>query len=486
MEENLPKGWGCTKFTDVLGINGGTQPPKSHFVYEKKDGYVRLLQIRDFGNKPHPTFIPDKKNLRKCQIDDILIARYGASIGRILTGKEGAYNVAIAKVDIPKEIEKRYVYYYLNSYPFQSVITSFQRTAQSGFNKKDLSFLNFPLPPLAEQKRIVAKLDTLFASLDSTRARLETIPQLLKNFRQAVLTQAVTGKLTEEWREGRELGDLDVFFELLKKRRQNHGKKKIRSIKNNIREDVDLFNIPSLWRWSTLQFLMNEEETFRYGVVQPGKDVNGQQKLIRVLDLKNGKILKKQLRGISYEVDSKYKSACVKKGDLLVSIVGTIGRTAIITKEEEGYNIARAIARVPLTDVNPKYVKYYIDSDYGQNLLSGDAREVARKTLNLEQLKTLPIPVPPHEEQHEIVRRVESLFAKADAIEQQYQKLKDKVDTLPQAILAKAFRGELVPQTRWMSRQQNCSSASAPKRRRWHQKANKKGESRCRWGTKVY
>lgn len=109
-------------------------------------------------------------------------------------------------------------------------------------------------------------------------------------------------------------------------------------------------------------------------------------------------------------------------------------------------NIARAVAKIPIRDCNENYIRIFFNSEIGQQWLVGDAIEVARKTVNLDQLKTLPIAVSPLEEHQEIVRRVESLFAKADQIEASYQKLKAKIEQLLQALLAKAFRGELVEQ----------------------------------------
>jgi len=70
-------------FTDLFEIEGGTQPPKSQFLYEPKEGYIRLLQIRDFGENPVPTYIPITRNLKRCKKDEILIGRYGASVGRM-------------------------------------------------------------------------------------------------------------------------------------------------------------------------------------------------------------------------------------------------------------------------------------------------------------------------------------------------------------------------------------------------------------------
>src|ERR1035437_8519615 len=99
MENNLPKGWSWFDMLDLIDYEGGSQPPKKVFLYEPKKGYVRLIQIRDFGDKPFPTYVPDSTRLKKVKKDDFLIARYGGSsandsLGRICGGLEGAYNVA--------------------------------------------------------------------------------------------------------------------------------------------------------------------------------------------------------------------------------------------------------------------------------------------------------------------------------------------------------------------------------------------------------
>src|SRR3989338_11585978 len=99
MENNLPKGWTLKKMLEVVDYEGGSQPPKKQFIYQPKKGYVRLLQIRDFGKNPFPTYIHDNKKLKKAKKDDLLLARYGGasasdSLGRICTGLDGAYNVA--------------------------------------------------------------------------------------------------------------------------------------------------------------------------------------------------------------------------------------------------------------------------------------------------------------------------------------------------------------------------------------------------------
>jgi len=163
----IPASWKLVKLGKFLEVQGGSQPPKSTFVYSEKSGYVQLLQIRDFGEKPVPTFVPLKKVSKFCKREDVLIARYGASLGRIVTGLEGAYNVALAKViDSYNIFSNRYLFYLLKTSIFQTPLSLLSRSAQNGFAKHEIAHIELPLPPLAEQHRIVAKIEELFSELD--------------------------------------------------------------------------------------------------------------------------------------------------------------------------------------------------------------------------------------------------------------------------------------------------------------------------------
>ncbi|SHE29450.1 type I restriction enzyme, S subunit [Litoreibacter ascidiaceicola] len=149
------------QFLDICDIQGGTQPPKSTFIEEPNEGYVRLLQIQDFKTDKKAVYVPDKQTLKKCTADDIMIARYGASLGKILSGLEGAYNVALVKT-IPdlERLDRAYFAHFLRADAFQSFILNLGgRAAQAGFNKADLERITIPLPPLEEQKRIAGILD---------------------------------------------------------------------------------------------------------------------------------------------------------------------------------------------------------------------------------------------------------------------------------------------------------------------------------------
>lgn len=180
--------WGCRmeyiKLCDICDFQGGSQPPKDEWSFEPRDGYIRMLQIRDFtqGERVTPEYIKITKTTKVCKADDILIARYGASLGKILTGLSGAYNVAIMRT-IPntKLLEKKYLYYYLKSSTFQTFLLNIgNRAAQAGFNKKDLEELRIPNISREAQCEIVSILERVEAIISTRQQQLQKLDDLVK------------------------------------------------------------------------------------------------------------------------------------------------------------------------------------------------------------------------------------------------------------------------------------------------------------------
>ena len=167
---DIPNTWVWVRHNDLFDISGGSQPPKSKFIEREKEGYIRLFQIRDYGSNPQPIYIPLSTASRISQKGDILLARYGASLGKVFYAEYRAYNVALAKV-IPlyesRLIFQKYIFLYYCSSIYQNEIVNRSRCAQAGFNKEDLNSLLFPLPPLSEQYRIVEKYEKAIASIMS-------------------------------------------------------------------------------------------------------------------------------------------------------------------------------------------------------------------------------------------------------------------------------------------------------------------------------
>jgi type I restriction enzyme, S subunit len=192
----LPDDWKIKPFGDFCDFMGGTQPPKSNFIYEPKEGYTRLLQIRDFEDDSKATYIPDDGRMRKIESDDISIARYGASVGRILTGKKGAINVAIMTTfPDTSMIDKRFLFFALNHTSFYRYLTGLGgRAAQAGFNKGEVSRFRFPLPPLPEQKKIAHILSTVQRAIEEQERIIQTTTELKKALMHKLFTEGLRGE----------------------------------------------------------------------------------------------------------------------------------------------------------------------------------------------------------------------------------------------------------------------------------------------------
>ena len=164
----IPSTWAWCSHNDVLEISGGSQPAKRFFSSVPQKGYVRLYQIRDYGENPIPVYIPIEYAMKQTEEGDILLARYGGSLGKVFHAEKGAYNVAMAKVIFKDKdlINKEYAYFYYLSDLYQGRLKEISRTAQAGFNSSDFNEMYFPLPPYEEQQRIVNAINKAFTTLD--------------------------------------------------------------------------------------------------------------------------------------------------------------------------------------------------------------------------------------------------------------------------------------------------------------------------------
>ncbi len=274
------------------------------------------------------------------------------------------------------------------------------------------------VPPLAEQRRIVAKLETVLGKVDASQQRLAKIPVLLKRFRQSVLAAACSGRLTADWREERDTHDA---------------------------QSVD--DLPEGWQNAPLSKFL---ETSFYGP-RFAKESYASEGVptIRTTDMRfDGSIVLTDAPRIklSREELEKYR---LRHGDLVVTRTGaTIGKCAVYD-ESRGPAIPGAYLirfRFKQDLVAPKYVLRFFMSPAGQNLLIGGSNAVAQPNVNATTISQFVIPVPPLPEQQEIVRRVEGLFALADQLEVRLAKARGQVDALTPSLLARAFAGQLVPQ----------------------------------------
>ncbi len=431
-EFELPEGWYEVPLGDIANWgSGGTPSRKNESFYQ---GSIPWIKTGELG----PRYIYDSEE--KISADaiqnssakifpkgSIAIAMYGATIGKTsIFGIDAATNQACA-VAYPYEsiLFKNFLYYlFLNEK--DAFIAKGKGGAQPNISQAIIKDHVIPLPPLAEQHEIAARLDTLLAQVDAAKARLDGIPALLKRFRQSVLAAAVSGKLTEGWRKEKSnsqpLFKLSTAFEI-----DDFGH--------------ELNEIPDTWKWTALgNYAKCSRGRFS---IRPRNDptcFGGSYPFIQIGDLpKNGGFIS------SYHQTLNEKGFAVSKmfseGTIVIAIVGaTIGNTGILNQ-----SMCFPDSLVGIETNNPisnQFIDFYLRSEK-QKIRTISYAGGGQPNIKLETLNQYPIPLPPLEEQAEIVTRVEALFAFADQIEARVKAAQAQVNQLTQAILAKAFRGEL-------------------------------------------
>lgn len=190
----IPNEWGEYKIGDLIRFEGGSQPPKAEFKSEYEDGYIRLIQIRDYKSDDYLTYIPEKLARKFCDETDIMIGRYGPPIFQILKGIKGAYNVALMKA-IPDEdkVLKEYAYYYLQLDSLFTLIDKLSRRS-SGQTGVDLDALNnfpMPLPSIEEQNQII-KVIKLAEDMVSKQ---EQLIEKKKEFKKGLMQRLLSGEV---------------------------------------------------------------------------------------------------------------------------------------------------------------------------------------------------------------------------------------------------------------------------------------------------
>ena len=454
----IPASWRVLNFGKFCDIEGGNQPPKSQFIDEPREGYVRLLQIRDLGERPVPVYIPIASARSICKEGEILIGRYGASVGKVFWAQDGAYNVAMAKFIWPDDaLMPAFAYLLLKSEYLQGPLAKATRSAQAGFNKGDLSPIDFPLPPLTEQHRIVAKVDELMALCDQLEAArqerearrdrlaaaslarlnvpdpetfqsdarftLNALPALtnrpnqIKQLRQTILNLAVRGKLVPQ--DAIDEPILAPLQRALARRASLVKAKKVRSKKIDLLEKLHASSeLPSNWLLERLGNLVDPENTISYGVLVPGEEVPDGIPFVRAQDLALSGHPNRPTKTIAPEIERAYARTRLHGGEILLCVVGSIGKLGVVPQSWAGANIARAVARIlPINEISRDYLLVVLQGDPVQSYFTETTRTLAQPTLNVGLIEQTPIPLPPLAEQHRIVAKVDELMSLCDRLE---------------------------------------------------------------------
>ncbi len=383
---------------------------------------TKLLSEFQFEKK---TWANCKKGYTHFQDGDVLLAKitpcFENGKSALATGLPNGIGAGSTEYFVlrSQQLEPRFLHAFVKTKQFKDdcIVRMSGSVGHKRVPKDYLMEYPVPLPPLNEQTRIADKLDSLLSKVDAAQTRLEKIPTLLQRFRQAVLAAATSGELTREWRDSDETYDDFLTWEF-----------------SNLPKSWQLKLLPEISE-ARLGKMLDKNKNQGIATSYLG-NINVRWRAFDLSDLK--KIL------VS---DKEQKELQIKDGDLLLCEGGEPGRGAVWKGGKNNLTFQKALHRVRFSkNFSADYALICVENDFHQKKLSQLYTGTTIKHLTGKALKKYPIPVPPLEEQKEIVRRVESLFALADAVEKQYFDARQRTDRLTQSLLAKAFRGELVPQ----------------------------------------
>ncbi|EBX9238048.1 type I restriction endonuclease StySJI subunit S [Salmonella enterica] len=404
----LPEGWLKAQLEDIVEILDSMRIPVNNKERQER------IEGKDF-NKLYPYYGATGE---VGKIDDFIFDEELIALGEdgvpffdgqknkayMLYGKTWVNNHAHVLKAIQGLSHNKFLCYFLNQFDYHDYVNGGTRLKLTQANMRKIP-VHFA--PFSEQKIIAEKLDKLLTQVDSTKARLEQIPQILKRFRQAVLVSAVNGKFQAE-SSSKECCTIDSLC-------------------------LTSFDGPFGSKLKTSDYTNSG---------------------VRVVRLENIGHLEFNSEKETYISHEKYKSLysnTLKENDLIFSsFVDEDVRVCLIPQSEEIFiNKADCFClRVDPSLASPYYLALVLASKTSYEQIKEKVQGITRPRINLRTLRSLKFDIPDLKEQHEIVRRVEQLFAYADTIEKQVNSALTRVNSLTQSILAKAFRGELTAQWR--------------------------------------
>ena len=366
--------------------------------------YVRPSEIEagqiDFGSLKRTTpEIAQRYRRASLRTDDVLLSIVG-TIGKVALVPpvlDGA-NITQSSCRIRPEgrlILPEFVKQFLCSPLAVEQFDKFRLgTAVPRLNLEDVRKIEIPVPPKAEQRRIVSKIDSLSTKSRRARNHLDHVQRLVEKYKQSVLDACFTG----------------------------------------FQETAPLFDF------------VDKDRGIRYGIIQTGTATQDGIPTVRCGDIRNHSIDFGKLKRVEPEIENQYRRTRLRGNEVLIAIRGSVGNTSVVSGDLVGCNISREVAMIPLKEDHiPSFFSYYLTSTEARSFITGNIKGVAQQGINLADLRNALIPVLKPTGQAETVYRIETAFAWIDRLAAEAISARKLIDHLDQAVLSKAFRGELVP-----------------------------------------
>jgi type I restriction enzyme S subunit len=435
MSTELPEGWTSVELSEHVYIAGriGWRGLKAE---EYTSSGPILLSVPNlnhgdvvsFANVNHISRIRyDESPEIQLQVGDTLLVKDGAGIGKLgfIAELPSAATVNSSLLVVrPNDdlLDPKYLFYFLKGPRLQEIALSrITGSATPHLFQKDIKRFRVLVPPVDEQRRIMERLDKLFAEFEQCKERMTKIPLLLKRFRQSVLAAACSGRLTANWRMQR------------------------RSASQDVNSSLDPDQLPGDWCRRRLDSMFEVKSGGTPSRKVKAYFENGTIPWVKTGEVQNCDIQKSE-EFITEAAVNDSNAKVFPAGTILIAMYGegkTRGQIGRLLFPAATNQACAALVNVDISPATNAYVFYYLLGQYYE--LRAESVGGNQPNLNLGVIKQWLIPLPSQEEQVEIVRRLAHLLAIADKIEARYVAVRRQVDRFPQSILAGALRGKLVP-----------------------------------------
>ena len=470
----IPKSWAWVRISEVADVIGGGTPSTTRYEFWEggKIAWITPADLTGYNEREisrGARFITqagvDNSSARLLPARSVLFSSR-APVGYVaIAANPLATNQGFKSFVLSEGILPEYVYFYLRRAK-EEITKLASGTTFVEISARACAGIPLPIAPSGEQVRIVAKLDALLSRVAAGEAAARRALERLKRYRAAVLHAAVTGELTRDWRKTHHPDETgaQLLKRLLQERRarwEDTELKRLRAVSKSPNDDKwknrypepawattgVLPAIPKSWTWVTLEQVTLAERPICYGILMPKQHVPDGIPYVRVRDMKREILTVAELKRTSPKIAAAYSRATLRKGDLVLAIRGTYGRIAVVPPDLDGGNITQDTARLAVCpEVNTAYVMWAIRSEFLQAHFNEVARGIAVRGVNIADVRLTPLPLPPVDEQAEILSDVERRLIAADQLAATLNHQLSRASATRQSLLREAFTGKLVPQ----------------------------------------
>ena len=411
---DIPESWKWCRITDCGVFISGYTPKPTDLTSEGTVPYFKVSDMNTEGNELFLNYTENylKSSNPKCFFKNTIV--YPKNGGAVFTNKKRILSKN-SVVDLntggyyPIEpIDLMFVYIFFSNIDFRKC---YKGTALPTIDMDRLKSKLFPLPPLAEQKRIVAKIEELLPYVDRYATAYEKLEQFNAKFpedmKKSVLQYAIQGKLIEQRPEEGTGEELYRQIQTEKQRLIKEGKIKKEKPLPEIAEDEIPFDIPESWKWVRLSEIISVLGDGIHGT--PVFDEMGDYYFVNGNNLAKGHIVfKADTKKVSFDEYEKHKKP-LDENTILISINGTIGNYAFYAGEPIILGKSACYFSV-LTGVDKEYVRHLINTKFFMDYAVKEATQTTIKNVSLKALRMLPVPLPPLAEQKRIVAKLEEIL----------------------------------------------------------------------------